>query len=208
MNKDITEERFLKDVSTHKIEIIRDDGVDRHIRFKRENSYAYGFDLITWKGHLCYTGDMGTYVFARIEDMFDFFIMDKSDFNHSGNRKLNINPGYWAEKVLSVDKHYGIKEYSSELFESTIKEAFRDYFEDEEDIEKKDKCWNEIESKVLSYSDESEECAMRVVINFECDGFEFTDLWGLDFKEYTVHYIWCLYAIVWGILEYRKLANK
>jgi hypothetical protein len=31
---------------------------------------------------------------------------------------------------------------------------------------------------------------------------ELTDLWEYDFKSYTFHYIWCLYAIVWGIRTY------
>lgn len=202
MNKNITEKRFLKDVSNHKIEIIRDDGVNRHIRFRRDNSYVYGFDLITWKGHLCYTGDMGTYVFARIEDMFDFFIMDKSDFNYSYKNKLNINSGYWAEKVLSMDRYGKIKEFSPELFEVAIKEAFENYFSDEEG---KEDCWSEIESRVLSCSEDNEYVAMDAAMSFEYNGFEFVDFFETNCREYTLHYIWCLYAIVWGILKYRKL---
>ena len=205
MNKNIIEESFLKDVADHKIEIIRDNGVNRHIRFRRDNSYAYGFDLITWKGHLCYTGDMGTYVFARIEDMFNFFIMDKSDFNHSHKNKLNINTGYWAEKVLSMDRHGKIKEFSSELFEAAIKDYFESYFENTDDVDEKEDCWEEIESRVLSYSEENEYAAMDAAIKFEHNGFEFVDFFETNCREYTLHYIWCLYAIVWGILKYRKL---
>ncbi len=69
------EARFLKDVANHEMQIIRDDGVQRHLRFKKPGTMCYHFDLITWGGHLCYTGDMGTYVFTRVHDMFDFFRM-------------------------------------------------------------------------------------------------------------------------------------
>ena len=41
-------ERFAKDTAEHKIQVIRDDGVYRHLRFKRTNSNAYYFDLVTW----------------------------------------------------------------------------------------------------------------------------------------------------------------
>lgn len=76
--RDITEETFLADVAAHQIHVLRDDGVHRHIRFKRPGTYCMQFDLITWPGYLCYTGDMGTYVFNRLEDMFEFFRTGRS----------------------------------------------------------------------------------------------------------------------------------
>lgn len=80
MRRDNNEEqRFLNDVANHEMIIIRDDGVNRHVRFKRPNSSCMYFDLITWPGHLCYTGDMGSYVFRRLEDMFEFFRTDRND---------------------------------------------------------------------------------------------------------------------------------
>jgi hypothetical protein len=91
-------EEFIKDVSQHKMQILRDDGLYRHIRFKRENTSCYYFDLITWPGALCYTGDMGTFVFSRIPDMFEFFRTDGEK-----GADLRINPGYWSEKLLAVD---------------------------------------------------------------------------------------------------------
>lgn len=198
------EARFLNDIARHKMEIKKDDGIYRHIRFSREGSCVYRFDLITWPGHLCYTGDMGTYVFSRINDMFDFFIMDKNDFNNDKNKKLNVNPGYWTQKALSKDKYHEIEEYSSELFEEAIKEYFDSYFEDEENEVEKNECWEEIKNDVLFYSEESEETAMKKATDFEYNGFEFEDFWENDVKDYTFHYIWGLYAIVWGILQYKN----
>ena len=68
-----TEARFLGDVDWHVMTVLRDDGVHRHIRLKRPDSGSYWFDLITWPGTLCIDGDCGTYVFRRLEDMFQFF---------------------------------------------------------------------------------------------------------------------------------------
>jgi len=197
------EQIFLKDVSTHKMQILRDDGTYRHIKFSREKSYAYSFTLITWPGHLCISGDMGTYVFARIHDMFDFFIMDKNNFNYSKEKKLSINSGYWSEKVISIDKTSGIKEYSEELFQANIKEYFDTYWEEPEDCKtEKEKCWEKIKENVLFYSD-NEQTAYDAACNFEYNDFQFTDFWERSSQEYTYHYIWNLYAIVWGILTYK-----
>ena len=91
-----TEQMFLDDVKNHQISIIKDDGLHRFIRFKRPDSTSYWFDLITWPGFLCISGDCGTYVFSRTEDMFDFFKMRDGDFNKKKDRLLNINPRYWG----------------------------------------------------------------------------------------------------------------
>ena len=52
-------ERFAKDTATHAMTILRDDGLYRHLRFKRPNTSSYYFDIITWPGYLAITGDMG-----------------------------------------------------------------------------------------------------------------------------------------------------
>ena len=48
-----TEERFLKNAAAHQMEVLRDDGVNRHLRFRNPESSAYWFDIITWPGTLC-----------------------------------------------------------------------------------------------------------------------------------------------------------
>jgi len=58
---------FLKDVASHQMHIIQNDGVNRHIRFSKPGTSCYHFDLITWPGHLCYTGDMGTWGIAKYD---------------------------------------------------------------------------------------------------------------------------------------------
>ena len=202
MTEACNEERFLRDVAEHKLEVIRDDGVNRHLRFQKEpKSSVYRFDLITWPGHLCFTGDMGTYVFSRIEDMFEFFITGSS------KEGLNINTGYWAEKVLSVDRNGGIEAFSAEKFERAVKHDFDRCFEDsvnEEYTEKlRAECWDEIEEQILSRTD-SEHDAYSAAYDFEHNGFTFVDFFEHDFKVYTFRYLWCLYAIVWGIQQYNQ----
>ena len=96
MSDQCTEERFLSDIANHQMTVIRDDVVGRHIRFRRPSTICYGFDLITWPGHLCITGDLGTYVFQRLVDMFEFFRADPFYADRHPKQQLFINAGYWA----------------------------------------------------------------------------------------------------------------
>ena len=45
-------------------------------------------------------GDIGDFVFRRLNDMFEFFRDDDAG-------KLRINPGYWAEKCTAADTRRG-----------------------------------------------------------------------------------------------------
>ena len=37
---------------------------------------------------------------------------------------------------------------------------------------------------------------------FEHEGFQFHDSWEWDNTSYTFRFLWCLYAITWGIRQY------
>ncbi len=92
MKYSCTEERFLKDISDHELIIVRDNGLDKHLRFRnRSGCSSYWFDIITYSGRLIIDGDCGTYIFARIEDMMDFFRIKSNDWNYNKNG-LSINP--------------------------------------------------------------------------------------------------------------------
>lgn len=196
---------FLKDVSRHVMAVIRDDGVHRHIRFKRQDSGYYWFDLITWQGTLCIDGDCGTYVFRRLEDMFQFFRTDR-DWLRDG-QTLAINPGYWGEKLQAKATYGGYEEFSESLFREAVKSEFDAWVESEDPSdETKSKIWEELEDRVLYFVDEGEYAAVRAAMDFEPDDsevlFEMPDFYEHRLKDYTFHFIWCCYAIAWGIKTY------
>lgn len=211
-----TEERFLKDAATHEMTILKDDGIYRHIRFKRPDSSSYRFDLITWPGFLCYCGDMGTYVFSRLPDMFEFFRTDR----RSGAR-LGINPGYWAEKVQADSRNRnGTECFSEDRFREALKNDFDSFFEsyepdddapDEEKkafAESKENAWEAVESEILSV-DSLEHEGIGAAMNFSCEGpasrrLQFEDFYDHHFTELTFHFMWCCYALAWGIAAYDK----
>lgn len=196
--KPCDKERFLRDTGKHEMKIIQDDEVFRHIRYENPESSCYSFQITTFPGHLVFSGDMGCFVFARVYDMFKFFRHD------------DINDRYWHEKLIADNVSGGSEEYCPELFESRVKEWFRDWlqgFDADIDVKKCREVWQEIKEQVLSCNDCEYE-AMKAAYDFRCNGFEFTDFFEVNLKEYTFHFIWCLYAIVWAIQQYDKAKSS
>ncbi len=198
-----TKEIFLRDVKDHQMTVVLDNGVNRNLIFRNPACYNLWFGITTWEDYLCIYGDMGDSVFSRNTDMFCFFRMKKNDFNYNGD--LSISPGYWHEKLKSISRFEGDKKFSPKLFEENIKEYFDRLVEDDElDKQTADALWEEIDNEILcQLEDNNEESMYRLVSDFKSeDGYEFNDFWECNNREYTYHYIWQLYAIVWAIKQY------
>lgn len=192
MSTDVcTKERFIDDTKEHRIMIIRDEGSSRHIRINKVGTWNQGYDIITWPNHLCYTGDMGTYVFSRVEDMFCFF----------RQKELSIKPMYWAEKCLSESRFgEGIQEWSVESFRKRVLEHMM-YVLNVETIEEIPEEYMEEAYSLLQAEDEYE--CVAAYRDFDSKLFDLTDVFdGFSGKEYTYNFIWCLYAIVFAISRY------
>lgn len=205
-----TEASFLKDIDRHVMEIIRDDGVNRHVRFRRPGTMCMHFDLITWPGYLCYTGDMGTYVFSRLDDMFQFFRRSKEDYA--------IDFRYWAEKLQAVSSSCGkgsATKFSYERFVEVIKDYrkrwIRDAFADGSlNKSQRRELWEAVEDDVLSNTlDKEEHSNFDRANDFRWSSrgkgpveYCFADLWEHRFDEYTHRFLWCCYALAWGVRKY------
>lgn len=212
MKYEFNEESFLKDVERHQMQIIRDDGLYRHVRFKRPDTYCMHFDFITWPGYLCYSGDMGTYVFSRIEDMFAFFRTDKRDLNYNKDG-LSINPCYWSEKLQAVDgnRHQaGAMEFDEDRFRKVINEYRIEWMRSGRlNKEERRELWEAVDSDVLRELDDSGMRAQIAANDFNHyigdHEFYFADLWDHNFNKYTMRFLWCCYALAWGIQKYDKI---
>lgn len=210
-----TEQSFLKDVKDHIVEVIREDGVHRHIRFRKPGTMCMHFDLITWPDYLCYTGDMGTYVFRRLDDMFQFFRTDQDlDWLKSKGLTLGVNRGYWAEKLEASDKCDGVKKFDDSKFERIIKDYLLRWVRDNADqttkAERRD-LWDEVMDDVVGADGDSGghrkstaayDFSHRVNSHVK---FEFRDCWEYDFTDYTHRFLWCCYALAWGIKQYDNI---
>lgn len=180
--------RFNQETAEHVMTVLRDNGVDRHLRFRKPGTYCMGFDLITWSGSLCIHGDCGTYVFSRLEDMFEFFRSPTG----------RINAQYWAEKVDAQDKHGAIECWSPQKFRAAVVRNFREYWRDGDKVEQL-ACFRELREQVLDHYGEEPHESMCAVRDFESHGFQFHDFWDNRLTEYTFRFLWCLRAIVLGI---------
>ncbi|MBL8505777.1 MAG: hypothetical protein JNJ51_05395 [Methylobacillus glycogenes] len=194
-------EQFLKDVATHEMTVLRNDGVNRHIRFRRPNTNTCYFDLITWSGHLCYTGDMGTFVFQRLEDMFEFFRTDRK-YADKASCTLGINPGYWAEKLIAISTFVGHKEKSEDKFRAAIERQLDSWGAN---AELREEVQDEVYSELENYGVDA---AMIAAHKFRYEAtskmdryFEF-EMCEFSCDDYTFHMYWCFYALAWGILKF------
>ncbi len=185
--------QFQRNTKDHSMEVLRDDGLYRHLKFSNNGSSIYRFDLITWPGYLAVAGDMGEYIFSRVPDMFQFFRGEPG----------GINTGYWAEKCLAVDRHNGIEGFDEDVARQRVKEALESHYEDEpeklkEGLAKADEDINYSEGEVRFY----DSCMNYETPEGRCpfDGGEMPDC-----KEYSLAFVWVLYAIVWGINQYDLL---
>ena len=189
--------QFTADIAQHQMQVIRDDGVSRHLRFKRPNTMCMHFDLLTWPGYLCYTGDMGTYVFRRLEDMFQFFRREED------REPYRFDLCYWAEKLEATDKGDGVREWSEKKFRAEVRDYFEQHTDDSEDWPEPRKAalWQEIDEQVCAAAEDSEHHAWVALWEFGHDGFLFQD-WECDCKQWTYRFLWCCHALQWAIGTY------
>lgn len=197
-DRDEARERFFQDTNNHVMTILRDDGLYRHIRFSVPGSSVYRFDLVTWPGYLAITGDMGSSTFTRVPDMFAFFRAAPGR-GDTPAEALCINPPYWAEKLVAVDRH-GWKELDQEHFKRVIVEQIRTYGE----AGKKKKILQDVREEIFSLVNEDRHGveAMNAAYAFNSNGFTFYDLFDHNFEKPDFHFLWLLWAIVWGIRQY------
>ena len=185
-------EKFIADVANHEIQIRRDDGLYRHIRFSRPGTSVMGFELVTWPCYLSYGGDMGDYVFTRISDMFQFFRT-----RHGGS----IARHYWAEKCRAADKNDGIYEFSHELFRSNLRDHFDQFFDD--DNADKPTLWNELSQSIDRLDENDERAHYEWAMSYQYDNhYPFEGFWESNCQEFTYRFSWCCQAIAWGISLY------
>jgi hypothetical protein len=208
---------FLRDTAEHKMEVVLDQVLHRHLRFRKPGTSCYGFEIVTWPGYLAISGDMGAATFTRLPDMLEFF-RDKPE-RHDANGGLYINCGYWAEKCVANDGEQ--KEFLPELFRGYVKERFDEYVEGHTD-EGEDppawaaELWQEIEQDVLMATEDHEATFFAIwsMNDFEPESHEYEDFRFSDafesatsLEDYRHHFIWRLYAIAYAVRAYDDHKN-
>ena len=204
--------KFEAETQNHSMEIIADDGgVNRCIRFSNNGSMVHSFTLTTWPGHLCISGDMGTVVFKRTDDMFEFF----------GNGE-DISPGYWGEKIQTASDY---KEFSTNYLRDCLSTWILDTLASQHNFDASDdeiesiideamprNRWRDLCVETLRYTSidltphiTSVDASDFDELNFEgfanqSDGAE----GDYDpFDDYSARYLWLCWAVTRGIQIYK-----
>lgn len=213
--------RFQHDIREHVMQVKLDNGVYRHLHFRRPTSFAYAFDIVTWPGYLAITGDMGAAVFTRLHDMFQFFRAAEA-WQQENQDRLYINPSYWAEKCTANDGDIKaadrgrLEQLVRERYDEAVAEADPDApgFE-----EAKEALWAALQEDVIDGEETTVEGAIAVLDNFNFRthlrnpssspgapfaDFQFHDAWedAERLTDYTFHFLWRLYAIAYAVKTY------
>ena len=84
-----------------------------------------------------------------------------------------------------------------------IKDAAR---EQPLDKDQRRELWEAVEEEVLSRADDGEYEAISAAYAFshKVGGrtYDFADFWERNLHEFSGRYVWCCYAIAWGIAKY------
>jgi hypothetical protein len=164
-----------------------DQGVYRHLQFRGEGRQDW-FDIITAPEILTINGDYGTYTFSRNHDMFGFF-------RQPDGEPITVNTDYWKEKCIAWG-HEQVEKHTHAAFWGPVVYEFR---QREYRGEEMWRLWYELR-EAIEHSEDDEWGAVESLRNLDAPYWDWCD--GGSMKEYSYHYLWCLWAIVWGIRHY------
>lgn len=197
--------RFTADVVDHEMEIRLDQGLYRHLCFLCQpvpyavpSTLNCSFELLTAPGTLVISGDMGTYSFSRLSDMFHFFDAPSG----------RINPDYWSQKVTAQDVHTPVKSFSQTRFRQVVREDFDDRKYDFDPADQQI-LWQSIDQHILQDPDTYHEIGAREALrSFKFQSFDYSSSDEWCFDDFSHHFLWCLEAIVFGIGRYREVTQR
>ena len=145
-------------------------------------------------------------MFSRLDDMFEFFRADRTSAAREG---LAINPGYWGEKLQAADRADGFKSFDLAQFKTAMRDEITSFL--------KDCGWpraqrrmllDEVQLRILRAEDEYE--AVQGLRDFSFDGAPglFTDFFSQDLERYSDRFLWCCYAVAWGVQKYDRARQR
>lgn len=186
-----TKDEFMGHVDQHKMMVLLDNGMHRHLTFRRVETINRYFHITTWPGYLTISGDMGCYVFARLPDMFEFF------------REKDINPSYWGEKLQATSRSEGYREFSEPQYRRAVVDDFKAYYPP--GTPGRMAAWKDFRWELLdSFSPSTAGEAIEAVHSYRdpAGKSRFQDFWDHNLEDYTHHFIWCCRAIQWAVERY------
>lgn len=205
---ELTAAQFRDDVKRHRLDVFHDVGMYRHIKLS-DGTFNRSFTIVTAPGTLTYTGDMGTYVFERIVDMFEYFRTYDPKNDESVDQ---VAPETWAGKCVAIDKACGVKHFNTEAFKAHAKtrvdEFVRDHGLEYGDAES---LWDDVQSALDNADAETWGVWVGALegVHWWHDGSKRQRVFSDDIyhempgcEELTHHFQWACRAIRWAIATY------
>jgi len=193
--------QFLTEMAKHKMVVKQDEGLYKHLVFAEPGNFELAFEIVSFPHHVMITGDMGCYCFSREPDMFKWFIKD--GVKSIASPEIEVNR--WRNKLVSIDSSMGVVRKSTALAIKMIEEnrAFylKEYPEHADEI-------NEKFDNLLGYEESGidiliyEMCYLSLCLGHEDEHSPFSDLEIEVLETYTPQFVWCCYALNYGIGEY------
>ncbi|WIB65304.1 hypothetical protein [Curtobacterium sp. MCBD17_040] len=188
--------RFRTDTARHVMTISHDSSGYRHLMFRAPDTNFDWYELLTSPGLLTINGDMGTFTFTRDrDDMLGFFL--------NGRDEARINPPYWAQKVAAEGRRStSVQDFGKEEYRAWLVDEFLDVADTlSSDAERAD-LWATVEDTLIGGVTSREEA------HWNLDAWDDPRMPLEDWSEYfggavfSVHFLWCLWAIVAGLRQY------
>lgn len=178
---------IAKSLAEHTVTELHSHGMYRHWRCQTPGTWHMGFDIVTWPGSLCYTGDMGYYLFQRTDDMVSFM------------RRSCMSYSYAAEKCVAHDGR--LEEWRKEVFEEVLKDRLDESKEDGGTFTVMVRGRWEERSVAEAIEEVRHEYSLYESEHEAIKAMHESGLWdGGDLpscKAYTYHFLWCLHATKW-----------
>ena len=182
--------RFARETRNHKLTVVKDDGLYRHLVCADPAGNFYRFDLITWPHNVFLRGDGFSTGFSvwPTADMFDVF---------RGSSSGGINPGYWQEKVTAGK----VKDWSEDLFRAWV-------LDEAANVEGHHPGAVEAVTEQILNSDEHS-TEYRGTAEYAVASFSHGDVrlrlpaeWEQSFDDFSWEFLFACHAVLWGIRQY------
>ena len=197
-------ERFELDTEDHELQVIVESNNHRIMKFAKPGTSCYSVSVMQTSGKICFTGDMGEFVFTNHDaDMLAWF--------HD-----NMGLSYISEKCRAGDKSEYREDMAKEAIKCQVTDFCADYIDDyiehctdidietlgREDISKKQSQWESVlynqtlkninfENEYTFYQSVSDlKLAITPSLDFTIDIGD-----GLPCKGFTYRFKWCVLAM-------------
>lgn len=194
-------EMFERDVANHELEVIVDSDVNRILEFRNRNGSSNQFFIVMQaRGRICFTGDMGEFVFTNHNaDMLAWF---------HDNMSLNYIDEKCRAGITKEFNEDSAKESIKMMVDDFCRDCIYEYAESGCDDEDDDNYEVDLANWQRSLYDEvvdeldfeSEETFHRSAYNLsirvdDSMKFEIDVCDGIDCMEYTQRFKWCVAAM-------------